>query len=176
MTSRRSRILVSVVGVLAVTLYASFAAVQILVLNPLAAAPGLTLDDIRADMHAAGEGLGGEGVFLILGLGVVLALVVAVIVVRTKAPSRLAALLFLVILAMGVPAYFLASFGAGMGLADTYGIGGGDHSRWSRVLYGVSLGAFVAAVTVAIRMTRGPRRSAAADRMTRRGPRPGIRE
>ena len=59
MTSRRSRILVSVVGVLAVTLYASFAAVQILVLNPLAAAPGLTLDDIRALMGLVEVGVEG---------------------------------------------------------------------------------------------------------------------
>ncbi|MFB4352314.1 hypothetical protein RAC69_04140 [Microbacterium sp. LS_15] len=159
MTSRRSRILVSVVGVLLVMLYAGLAAVQILVLNPIAAAPGLTLDDIRADMRSANESLGAEMVFLVLGIGVALAVAVAIIVIARSAPPRLAAMLFLSILTMGVPAYFVASFTAGMGLADTYGIGGGDHSPWSRVLYVASLASFVAVVTIAVQSARGGRQS-----------------
>lgn len=174
MTSHRSRIVVSIVGVLAVTLYAAFAAVQILVLNPLAAAPGLTLDDIRADMHGANESLGEEVVFLVLGLGVALAVAIGIIVMLRSSPPRLATLLFLAILTMGVPAYFIASFAAGMGLADTYGISGADYSPWSRILYIVSLGSFVAAVTLAVLTTlRG--RGGGHARMTETARGPGIR-
>lgn len=161
MTTRRSRILVSLIGVLAVTLYAALAAVQILVLNPLAAAPGLTLDDIRADLHGANESLGAEVVFFVLGIGVALAVAVAITVIVRSAPPRLAAMLFLSILTTGVIAYFIASFTAGMGLADTYGIGGGDHSPWSRLLYVTSLASLVAVVTLAVQSARGGRLSRA---------------
>ncbi len=43
-TMRMQTLWISIVGVLAVTIYAALAAVQILVLNPLAAAPGRSLD------------------------------------------------------------------------------------------------------------------------------------
>ncbi len=43
---------------LAVTAYGLLAAVEIAVFNPLPAAPGVGLDQIRADMAAGGETLG----------------------------------------------------------------------------------------------------------------------
>lgn len=50
----RPTLWICVAGVLAVTAYAALAAVQILVLNPLAAAPGgLSLDEVRAAMSNA---------------------------------------------------------------------------------------------------------------------------
>ena len=52
-TVPRSTLWITVAGVLAVLAYAALAAVQILVLNPLAAAPGLTLDEIMNDITAA---------------------------------------------------------------------------------------------------------------------------
>ena len=42
---------------------------------------------------------------------------------------------FLVLLALGAPAYFWANFGPGMALADTFFVSGGDHSPWSAPLY-----------------------------------------
>ena len=134
----RHTLWISIAGVLAVAAYAALAAVQILVLNPLAAAPGLTLDEIRAEMTAAGESLGHGGVFLILGVGVVLAIVVAVASLLAKAPPIVPGMSFLGLLMFGVFGYFVASFGAGMGLADTFGIGGADYSPWARPLYVVS--------------------------------------
>lgn len=134
----RHTLWVSIAGVIAVTAYAALAAVQILVLNPLAAAPGLTLDEIRAEMSDAGEGLGPEGVFLVLGIGVVMALGVALAAIVTKAPPIVPGMSMLALLMLGTLGYFVASFGAGMGLADTFGIGGADHSPWARPLYAVS--------------------------------------
>ena len=57
---------------------------------------------------------------------------------------------FLSLLMLGAVGYFIASFSAGMGLADTFGISGGDYSRWSRLLYAVSLLAGVALVVGSI--------------------------
>ncbi|WP_347123703.1 hypothetical protein [Microbacterium sp. SY138] len=49
-TMRMQTLWISIAGVLAVTIYAALAAVQILEWTPLAAAPGLTLDQIRAEL------------------------------------------------------------------------------------------------------------------------------
>ena len=59
------------------------------------------------------------------------------------------------LLAFGAPAYFIASFGPGMALADTYLTPGADHSGWSFVLYGVSAGAIVVAAVLALVPQRG---------------------
>lgn len=154
MSSRRPAILVSAIGVASVALYAALAAVQILALNPLAAVPGRTLSEIRGDMSDAGETMNVGMVLGILLVGVGIALVVAAIVIRIAAPARFAALLFLIVLALGTPAYFMASFGPGMSLADTYGIGGADHSPWALPLYAVSLLAFGAVTGLVVTTAR----------------------
>lgn len=139
MSRRRQTTWVALAGVAAVTLYAALAAVQILVLNPLAAAPGLTLDEIRARMSDAGEAIGQPMVFGILGTGVVFAILFAAVVIVRGTPPLVAAMCFLAVLAGGTPAYFVASFGPGMALADTFMIDGADASHWSLVLYGMSV-------------------------------------
>ncbi|WP_337001621.1 MULTISPECIES: hypothetical protein [unclassified Microbacterium] len=148
--TRRQTLWISIVGVLAVTGYAVLAAVQILVLNPLAAAPGLTLDEIRSEMSSAGEDLGRGTVFFILGIGVALAVAVAIVSMVGRADPAVTAMVFLALLMLGALGYFAASFGAGMGLADTFGIGGADYSPWARPLYGVSALAATAIVIVAV--------------------------
>ena len=148
--TRRQALWISIVGVLAVTAYAALAAVQILVLNPLAAAPGLTLDEIRSEMSSAGEDLGQGAVFLILGIGVALAVAVAIVSMVGRADPAVTAMVFLALLMLGALGYFAASFGAGMGLADTFGIGGADYSPWARPLYAVSALAAAAIVIVAV--------------------------
>ncbi|MBO9627155.1 MAG: hypothetical protein J7484_12370 [Microbacterium sp.] len=154
MTSRRPAILVSVVGVVAVALYAAMAAVQILVLNPLAAVPGRTLLEIRAGMSDAGERIDVGMVLGILAVGVVIALVVAGLMIAARTPAVATAMPFLVVLVLGAPAYFFASFGPGMGLADAYGISGADYSPWAWPLYGVSVAAFVTFVVLAVMSAR----------------------
>lgn len=155
----RPTLWISVVGVLAVTAYAALAAVQILVLNPLAAAPGdLSLDEIRAAVSTAGESLMPMTVLGILGAGVCLAIGTAVVCLLARAHPVVPAMTFLALLMGGAPAYFVASFGPGMGLADTFGIGGGDASPWALPLYAVSalsaVGVLVGAVLTSGR--RGP--------------------
>lgn len=145
---------VVVVGVLAVAAYAVLAAVQILVLNPLAAVPGERIAAIYAEMDAAGETMPVMMPLLVLAVGVAAAVVVAVLSIRSRLEPAHSALLFLLLLIFGTPGYFVASFGPGMNLADTFMISGGDHSRWSLLLYAASLGAAVAAVILALRMRR----------------------
>ncbi|MFS2242360.1 hypothetical protein [Microbacterium sp. OR16] len=147
---------VAVIGVTTVTAYAGLAALQILVLNPLAAAPGSSLGAIYAEMDAAGETMPVTMPLLMLGAGVAAAIAVAVLSIRSRLAPALSALLFLLLLVFGTPGYFVASFGPGMNLADTFMISGGDHSRWSLVLHAVSLGAAAAAVVLALRMRRRP--------------------
>lgn len=146
----RGTVWISIVGVLAVLAYAALAAVQILVLNPLAAAPGRTLDEIRFAMSDAGESLMPGQTFFILGVGVALAVVLAVVVVGTGAHPLVPVLGFLALLMLGAIGYFAASFGAGMGLADAFGISGGDHSPWALPLYVVSVLSGVVLVAVGV--------------------------
>lgn len=130
---------VAIVGTLAVIAFATLAALQILVLNPLAAAPGRTLPEIHAEMARWGESLGTPWVLGILLVGVALAVAMLVDAWRDRSPHPpMYAGGYLGLLTLGTPAYWLASFGAGMALADTFATTGGDHSPWAAPLYVVS--------------------------------------
>ncbi|MEJ1087892.1 hypothetical protein WDU99_06135 [Microbacterium sp. Mu-80] len=155
-----SRNVVCMAGVIAVALYAAWAAVQILVLNPLAAVPGASLAEVYAEMAAVGERMPVTGVLVFLGIGVVIAVVVAVLSIRSRLDATVTALLFASVLALGVPAYFLASFGPGMSVADAFMVSGADLTPWAAPLYIVSLLASGAIVGLAVRLAR--RRPAAA--------------
>ncbi len=85
-------------------------------------------------------------------IGVAIAVVVAVLSIRSRLDATVAALLFLIVLALGVPAYFVASFLPGMSLADTFMISGGDASPWAAPPYVVSLLAAGAIVGLAVRL------------------------
>ena len=146
----------AIVGTIAVFLYAVLAAVQILVLNPLAFAPGKPLSQIHTDLAQAGEAIGTPLVLAILGLGPALAVLLMLLLSRQPAVgARVVGIGYAVLLAFGAPAYFIASFGPGMALADTYLTSGADHSGWSFVLYGVSAGAIVVAAVLALVPQRG---------------------
>mgnify|MGYP001561498086 FL=1 len=134
-TMRMQTLWISIVGVLAVTIYAALAAVQILVWTPLASAPGLTLDQIRAELSGAGESLNAPTTIMILGVGVVLALPLAVIVMTSRAVPMIAAAGFLSLLMLGAPGFFIASFGPGMALADTFMISAGIYLPGVRAFY-----------------------------------------
>ncbi len=147
----RLALVVASVATMLVVAYAVLAAIQILVLNPLAAVPGKSLSRIRAELVASGESLGTPLVLLVMGLGIALAIVILVETARHPEISAPAvALVYLALLAMGGPAHFFASFPAGMGIADTYLISGGDHSHWSTVLYAVSTLALLAIVGLGV--------------------------
>lgn len=149
---------------------AVLSALQIFVLNPLAAAPdGRGLGRVYADLGAAGEG-GFPFVLsaLILAAGLGVAAILAFIVWRREEVDPLAVLaLGLASLVAATPAYFIASFGMGMALADTYGIGGADQSPWARPIYVLSVLALAALVAVVVLLLRGPAGGRATPRPTR---------
>ena len=143
--------LVAVLGTVLVFLYATLAAVQILVLNPLAVAPGTSLEQIHADLAQAGESLGTPFVLAFLSLGPALSVLLMFLLARQpRVGARATGIGYAVLLAFGAPASFIASFGPGMALADTYLTSGADHSGWSSVLYGVSALALAVAVVLSI--------------------------
>lgn len=143
---------VAAVGLLAVAAYAALAAVQIFVLNPLAAVPGASLSAIYAEMDSAGERMPVTIPVVVFSLGLGVAIVVALLSIRSKLEPAHSAMLFLLLLVIGAPGYFVASFGPGMNLADAFMIGGGDHSGWSTVLYATSLAAAIATPVLALRL------------------------
>ena len=138
-------------GFLLVLAYAVLAVVQILILNPLAAVPGRTLEQIHADLTARNESLAIPFVFFELAIGPLLAGVLLWLALMGRQRSALKSAVFaLVLLGLGPLVYFFASFGAGMSLADTYGISGGDHSPWAGPLYVTSLLAWVALLVIGV--------------------------
>ncbi|MAM55291.1 MAG: hypothetical protein CMH35_10760 [Microbacterium sp.] len=142
--------MVVVTGCGAIILYAVLAALQILVLNPLAAVPGAGLSEIYGGISQAGESPGIPLTLTVLGGGIVLALVLAALLLWNRATTPLAAAMaYLFMLALGAPALFIASFPAGMAVADTFLISGGDNSGWSTALYLFSTVALIAAAALA---------------------------
>lgn len=151
MDAQRGTVVISTLGALAVVVYAIWAAVHILVVNPLAAVPGWELDEIYGAMADAGEDFSVAWVLGFLVFGVLLAVAAAWVCIATKAPPIVAASGPLALLVLGAPAYFIASFGPGMSLADTFGISGGSHSPGNLPLYATSALAAVAIIIGGIR-------------------------
>ena len=120
-THRRS-MAKAAVGTGLVVAYAFLAALQILVLNPLASVPGKNLGEIYAEVEAAGESMGVWVVIANLLLGPAIAITLLVLRARRRPmqPARATAIPYLALLVLGAPAYFWASFGPGMSLADTF--------------------------------------------------------
>ncbi len=86
----------------------------------------------------------------VMSVGPIVAVLVLVIaVVRADTTPVAMVIFYLSILVLGPIAYFVASFGPGMALADTYGIAGNDHSPWARPLYVVSGVALLTIISIA---------------------------
>ncbi|MEE2524599.1 hypothetical protein V1639_13905 [Pseudarthrobacter sp. J75] len=148
---------INLAGLAAVVLYAVLGVLTILVWNPSAAMPALELSEIYRQVEAASEtmGLGVVAAFGVMGIG--LGLTAAVVFWRRKTdPPSLILAVYLTLLALAGPAYFWASFPFGMGLADTFAIGGGDHSRVGYLLVGASGLAFLALLPVLWRFVYRP--------------------
>lgn len=167
MRRRRQTIIVSTVGVAVVVIYAGLAALQILVFTPLAAAPGLSLAEVKAEMHSAGESLNEASTISILAIGPLIAVVVAAIAVRARAHPAIPAITLLIVLMLGGPGLFVASFGPGMGMADTFMVAGGIFLPGVMPFFVVSVIAGVAltvGVILAATLARGPARLEPASR------------
>lgn len=161
-TSVRTARRVALLGAAAVLAYAVFAALQIQVLNPLAAVPGSTLREIHSAVTArdSADTMGWTLMTVVLLVGPSIAVIVAVLAVRGRLRTDTVVHALLVQLALGSPGYWVASFPAGMTLADTFGISGADHSPWAVVLHGVS--ALSVVTLAALVITGAARRGRAA--------------
>ncbi|WP_051973088.1 hypothetical protein [Cryobacterium sp. MLB-32] len=142
-------------GFAVVAAYSIAGVLQILVWNPLAAVPGSTLEQIRADMVHANESLTADWVLSWGAIGVVLAAVVLVTALaRRSSRTDLVVAAYLVLLVFAAPGHMFVAFAPGMSLADTFMISGGDHAPWGVVLYLVSTAALVALIVQIIRSAR----------------------
>lgn len=142
----RQRVGVSVVGVVVVAVYAGLMALQALVLDPLAAVPGKSLDAIHGHLERGGFDVAGDirSVVVTAAVGVLLAVAVAVLGIVQRFEPVVIAVLFLALLVVGAPVTFGTGFALGMDVADGFGTGGASHTIWAGVLYGTSLAALVA--------------------------------
>ncbi len=134
----------AIAGWLANVTYCVIGALHILVWNPLASAPLRTLSEIRGDLAAAGESLGTPWVAAWALWQVGIASAILLVALLSRWPRRRTASAHLAVLALGAIGLAFASFPAGMSLADTYYIRGGDHAPAGAVLYLVSASALIA--------------------------------
>lgn len=148
MAGKQPSIYAALVGFVLLAGYAAVGILQVLVWNPLAAVPGATLDEIRADMERANETLGAPLVLTWAVAGALLAAAVVVATLLRPTTVKNAIVLDLLLLVLAAPSHWIASFPAGMGIADAFGLSGEDHAPWGRVLYATSAVALVALVLV----------------------------
>lgn len=157
---QRHVIPIVMVGLLMTAAYALTGALQILVWNPMAAVPDKSREEIKTAMSAANEPLVEEPVYVWALAGLVLAAVVGVLaVVKWPDSPWMITRLFLIIIMVGMPTYFLASVNPGMSIADAFATSGGDHAHWSRILYGTSLLSLIFFVVTLTKRDQPPRRA-----------------
>ena len=128
----------SALGALLVCLYSAVAVLQIQVLNPLAKMPGMSIAEIHRAVHTAGQSMAVVPMLLALAPGPLIALALAALAATGRISTRTSAASILGLLAAGSPIYGVASFGAGMSLADTFMTSGHDASPWAAPLHLVS--------------------------------------
>lgn len=143
------------VGFLLVLAYALTGSLQVLIWNPLAAAPGSTLTEILESTPSL-EGSSTIPMVLVwASLGIVFATLGLHLSLRWKISTLLVIRCFLWLLVLGAPGLMFVSFPTGLGLADTYGISGADLAPWASLLYVSSAAALVILVLLAHRNHRG---------------------
>lgn len=131
-------------GVPATAVFALIGAFQILVWNPMAAVPGMSLQEIKTAMSSANEPLVEAPVYVWALTGPIIALAFGIFsIARFPDATWTITRMFLILIILGTPTYFFASFSPRMSIADAFATSGGDHAPWSRVLYGMSLLALV---------------------------------
>lgn len=140
----------ALVGVVCVVAYASVALLQILVWNPEAAVPGAAAHEVWRAVGDAGQGPPNWFVVGVIAMGPVFAVIFLVLFTVTGAGVWSTVAGYLGLLVAGMPGYVVASFGPGMGMADTYGISGGDFSPGWFPLYAVSTLALLALVAILV--------------------------
>lgn len=130
---------------------ATIASVHLLVLNPLAAVPGVGLSEIYAGVRSEGESMGAVGVLACLALPVLLGVAVLALRGRRVVDDRLAVGVLLGLVAWAGVAGWFASIGPSMALADAYGLSGAPYDQWWMLPAALSA---VALVTLVAREVR----------------------
>lgn len=157
---KRPALIAAFAAFLVVAAYSAWAVVQILVLNPLAAVPGATLERIYAEVEAAGQSMDVWLVVAFLAVGPLVMLALMALAALRPLPQWLPSVVGLSLLTVGPLVYWWASIAPSIGLADTYLISGGDHSPWAWPLVAVSVLALVVLVAGGLRAIGRSRGSA----------------
>lgn len=142
-------------GFLLVIAYAVTGLLQVLIWNPLAAAPESTWSEILA---TTGWIQGSSTIPMVLAwasFGIIFATLGLCLGLRWKISTLSMTRCFLCLLVLGAPGLLVVSFPAGMGLADSYGISGADLAPWASLLYVVSAVALLILIFLALRNHRG---------------------
>jgi hypothetical protein len=167
-TSRRlplvGRMLVAAPFALATVAVVWVGYVHITIWNPQAKIPGLTLDQIYAEMQAAGEGtsdvvvIGWVALCLLAGLGFLIAC--ALPRFANALDARRISVVGLFIVGFAGIFFVTAGFGMGMSLADTFATSGGDAIATGQAITMVGRLAICAAVLLAFLPAQDLSRSA----------------
>ncbi len=134
---------------------------HILVWNPSAKVPGLTLDEIYAEMAAAGE-LPAAGHVILVLWATVWTIAAVVFMIGSRLPwlsARRIVVIGCAMLGLIATTQWMASFNMGMGLADTFMTSGADATPFGPVL--MVAGQIAIATAVALALPRGRRLLAA---------------
>lgn len=129
---------------------------HIMVWNPLAKLPGMTLDEIYAGLAAAGELP--SPVFLVAWAVIWVAAAIAYVVMAASGRPAIARFLTarrlvalgLVLISATVFFQWFAGFGMGMGIADAFFTSGGDAAVSGTILSAIGFGATLAAIFVTL--------------------------
>lgn len=129
---RRARLLIGLATVVATIAIVAIGIMNIYVWNPLAKVPELSLNEIYAAMDAAGE-LQGEVFSWMWAIFWPLAAVVFTVITTSRIFANIITLRGMLVAALALLSaeiffHWFAGFSMGMGLADTFAIGGGDAS------------------------------------------------
>lgn len=131
--------------------YAVIGTLHVLVWNPMAAVPGATLEEIHVVLGRIDASLAAPVVIAWATIGMLLAAAVLTGALWRSASVKTIVTLDLLLLVLGGPTHLVASFPAGLAIADTFATTGWDHAPWGWALYVVSAMALVAVAVVARR-------------------------
>lgn len=161
---RIAEVSTAVAGAVAVGAILAIGFLHILVWNPLAKLPGLTLDEIYAGLAAAGE-TPSAGSLVLWSASAVISVIVLLLfailplrVVRTARSLRRVAALALAAVSGTALSVTMAGFGMGMGIADAFATSGGDAAMSGPALVGLGVVSGIAGWVIAL--TPAPRQLA----------------
>lgn len=132
---------------------------HLLLWNPLAKVPGLTIDEIYSELAQRGEGTGGHLIVAWAAFWALASIALAVLgsLARTASVLTSRRLIVLGLLLFGMTIFFRwwAGFSIGMSLADTFSTSGGDSALSGPILSIIGQLALVAALFTALVSPRG---------------------